>query len=351
MRVAVCLLAGVLTMVVAGAAHAESVKAQAVGQSLLQDLQQAQSLLEANRSPWQNPAGRPQAEPVALLRGELPGNGLWAAFVPVDRLVRAAYRLQRQGYIVKDAALPERREARELLPALRDAIRAERACYNPTVISIASRQVVQLDYALYNMQYHAALCLLWSTADLLGLWDRQAALIVAEEQLAAMRQRGANQAQLGERTARAMVKRTEIVARMIECALAWKPMPETVNPGIPSPLGGQVKAARHFADPTNLGGAFEPWRDQAIVGSATPVVMDTYNMRQGLMSPFRNTTCLHPCPEVYRDWQYALDDFRYGWTVYTDTAAQPWKTGSDWRRLQPWDTWPGAKGAQNAGGL
>jgi hypothetical protein len=350
-----CLLAIVLSLSI-GLAAGQTIEASAVSQSLLSDIDKAQGTLQSNQSPWQDPGARPQAEPLAVLREELPGSHIWLAFKPVDQRVRRAYWLQRQSYLEKDAAIQLRREARELLPELAAAIRAERRCYDRTVTNLAARQVAQLDNALSHMEYHAAMCILWSMADLLGLWDRQAALEVAEEHLADLCKAGSGKAELHAKIAQRMARKLDIIAQIIEMAGAWQPMPGTqgVQSIGPVTLGlvdvGGARAGRHFADHADLGQAFDPWRKNTVLdGSATPLVFDETNAAFALSFPAPQTRCLNPCPQ-YRQWQKTLGDYQYGWSVYKNSAAQQ-KPGCDWRALEPWAKWPGAKGAQNAGGL
>ncbi len=350
-----CVLAMVLSLSVRLAAG-QTVEASAVAQSLLRDIANARRLLQSNQSPWQDTAARPQPQPLAVLAQELPGNAIWVAFKPVDERVRAAYWLQRQSYLEKDAAVRQRREARELLPALAAAIRAERDRYNPTVINLAVRQVAQADNALVHLEYHAALCVLWSMADLLGLWDRQAALEVAQDHLSDLRHDGAGKSELRASVARGMDRTLETIAQMIETAIAWRPVGESlagpsIGPSDIGPAGGsRSDAERHFADHAVLGHAFDPWRHGSVVTSgATPLVYDQVNARLALSRPPQETKCLAACPR-YRDWQDKLDDHRYGWSPYMDSAARQ-KPCCDWRALQPWAAWPAAKGADNAGGL
>ena len=353
MSLRLSMLAVLLVLAVASG-WAQNVPASAVGQSLLQDLNQARAQTQANRSPWADPLGRPQPEPVALLLSELPGSRIWNAFKPVDQFAREALRAQRQGYIVKDAAIRERRSARSLLDDLSAAIRAERPSYSHRAMRTALLQVAQVDYALKHMEYYSSLCILWSMADVLGLWDRQAALEVAYAHLAELRERGAGRGQLRDHDARRMDRDLEAISQIITTALAWEPLPESIGPANSSPQDpGAVTAARHFADPADLGEAFEPWRDGAVVNPACgPMTYDETHAREAFSLLPRNTRCLTPCAQRYRDWQYALDDYRYGWVVDTHTAANPpWDVNCDWRRLEPGAAWPGAKGAQDAGGL
>jgi hypothetical protein len=293
----------VLVVVAIAAAGADTVTAQAVGQSLLEDLSHARAVLQDNRSPWEDPAARPQAEPVAVLASELPGYRIWLEFKPVDKLVREACRAQWEGYIDKDAGMTPRRDAVARLDELSAAIRAERPSYTRPPIRTAYLQVGQLDYALKHMEYNASMCLLWSMADILGLWDRQAALEVAERHLAELRRDGAGRRELAPRKAQRMIVELDAITMVIKAALDWRPLTE----GIPV---------------------------------------------ECTSGPARHTCCLSPCPERYRDWQYILDDFRYGWVVDHDTSADPpWDRDCDWRRLHPQPTWPGAGGVWNAGGL
>ncbi|MBU0610751.1 MAG: hypothetical protein KKI08_22895 [Armatimonadetes bacterium] len=345
-----CLLAFVASLSVSLAAG-QTIEASAVAQSLLLDINRAQALLESNQSPWQDPAARPQPEPLGVLADELPGSHIWGAFKPVDQAVRRAYWLQRHVPLDKDAAVKPRREARELLPQLAAAIRAERRCYNRTVISLAVRQVAQVDNALEHLEYHASLCLLWSMADLLGLWDRQAALEIAQAHLADMRQAGSGKTDLRAKTARRMADKLTVIGQIIAAAEAWQPIHECPGPTELGLINPRTAAnAHHFADPAVLGGAFGPWRDnQTKVSGATPLVYDEINAGYALSFPPRETRCLYRCPE-YRPWQKELNDYRYGWSIYKNSAAQQ-KPGCDWRNLPPRATWPGAKGAENAGGL
>jgi len=345
-----CLLAIVLSLSI-GLAAGQTIEASAVAQSLLSDIDKAQCLLQANQSPWQDPGARPQAEPLALLRGELPGSHIWLVFKPLDQRLREAYWLQRQSYLEKDAAVRPRREARELLPELAAAIRVERRCYNRTIAALAVRQVAQLDNALSHMEYHAALCILWSMADLLGLWDRQAALEVAEEHLADLCRAGSGRTELQPKIAGRMTRKLDLIAQIIAAAGAWRPRPEALAPTELGPADiARARVGHHFADHADLGSAFDPWRDNTVLdGSATPLVFNETNAAFALSFPAPETRCLNPCPR-YREWQDALGDYHYGWSVYKHSAAQQ-KPGCDWRALEPWATWPGAKGAQNAGGL
>jgi hypothetical protein len=346
----VCLPALILCLSVSLAAG-QTIEASAVAQPLLSDLSRAQGLLDANQSPWQEPGARPQAEPLAVVREALSGNRIWVAFKPVDRAVRRAYWLQQQSYLEKDAAVRQRREAQELLPALAEAIRADRDCYPRSVTNLAARQIAQVDNALKHLEYHAALCVLWSMADMLGLWDRQAALEVAQDHLADLCHSGAGKPQLPEKVARRMSRKVEVIAQIIAAALAWRPPADSIGPVELGPArAAGSRGSRHFADHADLGAAFDPWRDNwAPESGATPLVFDETSAGYALSMPARETRCLHARPQ-YHDWQRTLHDYRYGWSVYQYSSAQQ-KPGCDWRKLEPWATWPGAKGAPISGGL
>jgi hypothetical protein len=333
--------------------YAQNVPAAAVGQSLSHDLDQALTTVQAHKSPWEDPAARPQPEPLTLLLSELPGGRIWNAFRPVDNHVREAYRSQQQGYIVKDAGVVDRREACALLTPLRTAIIAERRSYPRRATATALFQLGELDNALKHMEYYSALCVLWSMADVLGLWDRQAALEIAADHLSGLRDRYQGRANISDRDSRRLTCELSAIEGIIEAAVAWQAPPD-IGPAPCNPYAtARAADVRHFANPAVLGGAFQPWRDGAQVDPAcNPMTYDETHAAEAFASPARLTRCLSPCARRYRDWQYVLEDFRYGWIVNTHTAASgPWDVNCDWRRLPPLPTWPGAQGAENAGGL
>jgi len=74
-------------------------------------------------------------------------------------------------------------------------------------------------------------------------------------------------------------------------------------------------------------------------------------MRPYAMFPAPDTRCSKPCPTDYADWQEQLGDYRYGWLPRKDTGGGHLAPGCDWRELAPYCFYPGAKGADNAGGL
>lgn len=343
----------VLLLLALGTLWAQEVERTALGQSLLGDLRAAQDCLEKGQSPWPDRTSRPQAGPVAALRASLPGNGIWEAFKPVDCAIREAYHQQRSIYLEKDAGLIERRAARTELEPLRDAIKTERRCYSNATVGTALRQLDQVDYALRHLQYHAALCVMWSMADALGLWDRQAALESAERHLGAARERGLRRQQLSSGEAKHLTQRLDTITCMIQTAVAWKPAPEAIGPSeVDLMVGSYGRNDRHFAEPYDPGGAFDSWREtRPEQTGASPWLHVQPWTRDDLERPAPETRCLAPCPRRYRDWQYTLNDYRYGWLVYTHSAAGNWKPGCDWRELQPKATWPAGRGAQNAGGL
>lgn len=340
----------VLLLASAGTAFAETAAAQGLAQSLLSDLQVAQCALDRNQSPWPERTSRPQPEPVAALAAELPGNCIWQAFRPVDLAIRQAYREQRSQYLEKDAGIIQRRTARTGLDDLREAIQQERACYGNRTISLALRQVDQVDNALRHLEYYSALCIMWSMADILGLWDRQAALESAEDHLRSARAGNLRRQQLSASRARSLKTRLATISTMIETAVNWKPAPEGLGPC--ADLASRAPDSPHWAEHYDPGGAFGPWRETTTEETgASPWLHVQPWTREALDQPAPETRCLTPCPKKYRDWQYKLGDPRYGWRVYTHTAASQWRVGCDWRDLAPRATWPGAKGIQNAGGL
>ncbi|MEN6400729.1 MAG: hypothetical protein ABFD94_02190 [Armatimonadia bacterium] len=335
-----------------GSAFAETAVAQGLAQSLLADLQAAQCALDRNQSPWPDRASRPQPEPVAALSAELPGNCIWQAFRPVDLAIRQAYRAQRSQYLEKDAGIIQRRTARTGLDPLRDAIKQERACYGNRTIGLALRQVDQVDNALRHLEYYSALCIMWSMADILGLWDRQAALESAGDHLRSARNGALRRQNLSSSHARALKSRLATISTMIETAINWQPAPEGIGPCGDLASSG-APDNHHWATHYDPGGAFGPWREphQFEETGASPWLLVQPWTRDALDQPAPETRCLAPCPKKYRDWQYKLADPRYGWLVYTHTAASQWRVDCDWRSLEPRATWPGAKGIQNAGGL
>ena len=341
----------VVTLSSLGTAFAETAAAQGLAQSLCADLQAAQCTLDRNQSPWPDRASRPQPEPIAALAAELPGNCIWQAFRPVDLAIRQAYRAQRSQYLEKDAGVIHRRTARTGLDPLREAIKQERACYSNRTVSLALRQVDQVDNALRHLEYYSALCVMWTMADMLGLWDRQAALESAEDHLRSARAGALGRKALSSGHARAVKSRLATISTMIETAINWKPAPEGIGPC--SHLASATPDSPHWATHYDPGGAFGPWREprEFRQTGASPLILVQPWTREALGRPAPETRCLVPCAKKYRDWQYKLHDLRYGWLVYTHTAASQWRVDCDWRNLEPRATWPGAKGIQNAGGL
>lgn len=347
MRVILPVLA-VVWMVLAGtAAPAQSVTAVALANSLQQDFACVQALLDNRQPPWASVQSRPQPEPINALRLELPGNCIWARFKPVEAAVREAHRQQRKVFLGKDAGLIERREARAGIQPLAAAILQEREAFEPSLIRCARQQVAQIDNAPAHDEYHAAECILWSMADRLGLWDRQAALETAAEHLGTLRARALCDKDLSADEVKGYKNQIGCLTVMVQRAITWQPTP-CCPPATP------VESVNmHFAsDPLSGGLAFGPWRDSLGRSGATQVVLNRPFFRAGMQAPAANTYDLSACPELYRDWQYTLHDFRYGWLVYNHSAANGlWRPHGDWRELAPNAFWPGAKGSQTAGGL
>ena len=69
------------------------------------------------------------------------------------------------------------------------------------------------------------------------------------------------------------------------------------------------------------------------------------------MFPAPDTRCEKDAPKQWADWQRELGDTRYGWLVNERAGGGRRTAGCDWRRAKPHCAWPGAKGAENAGGL
>lgn len=337
----------------AAAVAAESVAATGLAQSLLQDLQSAQSALDRGQTPWPEAQSRPQAEPLTALRLELPGSRLWSAFQPVDAAIREAYRQQRKMYIDEDAGLIDRRTARTALDDLTAALGEERPSYNATVVSRANRQILQIDFALSHHQYHAALCIMWAMADALGLWDRQAALESAADHLARLRAAALRRQSLPPGTVRYYKNQLGCIATIVERAVAWQPAPQSIGPSrrVTTCPDGALQSDHWAREHFEVGGAFDPWRNNSGASGATPWVLNQPIFRLGLQEPPRETRDITPCPERYRDWQHTLRDYRWGWFVYNDSAASGWRPHGDWRDLQPTPFWPGERGIDNAGGL
>lgn len=335
------------------AGHAQSVVSAGLTQSLLQDIGDAQSALAEGRSPWEDAQARPQAEPIRALSAELPGHRVWLAFKPVDAAIRDAYREQRRMWAAKDAGIIPRRKARVGLEKLSEALEAESSTYPASLNRLARAQVAQIDYALLHHEYHAALCVLWAMADALGLWDRQAALEAAADNLAAMRAAGLRRKSLPRGQAEAFGKRLKCLGGMIERAVAWSPA-NALGPAQFVPLAMPAPARnKHWAkEAFEPGGAFAVWRNDQGQAGASSWVLNQKIFRSALEDPPRNTKDLSPCPTRLRDWQHTLHEYRYGWVVYTRAAAgNHWHPHGDWRDLEPKTFWPGAGGSQTAGGL
>ena len=304
-------------------APAQSVQAVALANSLQQDFCAAQALLDKGQTPWPNAQARPQPEPINALRAELPGNCIWAAFKPVDCAARASFRQQRKMYVDKDSGLIDRRTARTGIDELSAAVLQERPAYPKELIRCARRQVLQVDDALEHSEYHAAECALWSLADRLGLWDRQAALEAAACHLAALRERAMGCKTLSPGQVRYYKNQLGCLAVMVQRAVDWKPAACDATPPNLSPC--HCPPCHPASDPCG---------------------------ESSLQAPERNTYDLWPCAVLYRDWQYALHDYNYGWLVYTHSAANGiWRPHGDWRELEPTAFWPAAKGSEVSGGL
>ncbi|MEI6499473.1 MAG: hypothetical protein WCP21_00440 [Armatimonadota bacterium] len=333
--------------------HAQSVVSAGLAQSLQQDLQEAQNALATGQSPWADARARPQAEPIRALSAELPGHRLWLAFKPVDAAIREAYRRQRMMWADKDAGIIYRRRARVGLEKLVEALEAEDADYPSSLESLAHGQIGEIDNALRHDEYHAALCILWSMADALGLWDRQAALETAADNMAALRAAGLRRKSLSRGQAEAFRKRLTCLGGMIERAVAWKPV-NVLTPGQMVPLNApDSDHNKHWAkEAFEPGGAFAVWRNDHGQSGASSWVLNQPIFRSALEDPPRNTKDLAPCLSRLRDWQYTLHEYRYGWVVYTRAASgNHWRPHGDWRDLEPKTFWPGAGGSQTAGGL
>jgi hypothetical protein len=350
----VVLVSLALPVVLWSGAQAQSVQAVSLAQSLLQDMQAAQVTLDRCGSPWENAEGRPQPEPINALRLELPGSYIWAAFKPVDAAIRESYRQQRNSYLEKDAAIIDRRMARVGLEPLREAITREEDCYPAGLVSLARRQVSQIDNALRHDEYNAAECIMWAMADALGLWDRQAALESAADHLAKLRAQGLCRKSIPTNEARNMKNRLGCVGVMIDRAVCWSPRVGTMAGELLTVRSQEEWHNPHWADEQmEVGGAFENWRENSSLDpGATPWVLRDPYYRCQMGQAALNTRDLVPCPKVYRDWQVTLHDYRWGWVEYTHSAANGlWRPHGDWRDLEPNAFWPGAKGSQTSGGL
>jgi len=351
-RISTILAAAALLGALSGG-HAQPAVSAGLKQSLLQDIGVAQQALAKGESPWVDAQARPQAEPIRALSAELPGHCLWLAFKPVDAAVREAYRLQRRMWAEKDAGIIDRRVARVALEKLSAALQTEQAEYPSAVKSRARRQLDEIDNALAHHEYHAALCVLWSMAEVLGLWDRQAALECAADSMASMRGAGLRRKSLPRGQAELYGKRLECLSGMIERATTWQPAnsyPALHVGALAVPASDRNK---HWAkEAFETGDAFAPWRDDQGQAGATSWILNQPIFRLALQDPPRNTKDLAPCPTRLRDWQYTLHDYRYGWTIFTRTASgSHWQPHGDWRDLEPDAFWPGAGGSQTAGGL
>lgn len=369
MRLILPLFAILCILLSVTSAPAESVAAAALANSLQQDFAAAQGLLDSGQSPWPSAESRPQPEPINALRLELPGNCIWAAFKPVDEAIRAAYRQQRKMYVDKDAGLIDRRGARGGIDCLSAAIRQERAAYDPGLIRCARQQVLEIDNALEHNQYYAAECTMWSLADRLGLWDRQAALESAADHLTILRAHAMGCKSLSAAEIRLYKNQLGCLGVMVERAIQWQPTgyngpacnlsPCQTIPCDTTACRGATIANKGCAKelgacPCACAGdtAYGPWRDTLGYSGATAVVLNRPFFCAGMEKPARNTYDLYPCAVLYRDWQYTLRDYRYGWLVYIDSAANGlWRPHGDWRELEPNAFWPAAKGSETGGGL
>jgi hypothetical protein len=353
-RFLVVLLSLALPVILWSDAQAQSVQSVALAQSLLQDMEAAQATLDRNRSPWESADGRPQPEPVKALRLELPGTCIWAAFKPVDAAIRESYRQQRKSYLEKDAAIIDRRMARVGLEPLQEAITQEENAYPAGLVSLARRQVSQIDNALRHDEYNAAACIMWAMADALGLWDRQAALESAADQLTRLRAQGLCRKSVPSDEAKYMKNRLGCVSVMVERAVCWQPQVGVMAGELLSERTEQERRHPHWAEEhLEVGGAFEKWRENTSIDpGATAWVLRRPYYRCEMGEASFNTRDLVPCPKAYRDWQYTLGDYRWGWLEYTRSAANGlWRPHGDWRDLEPDAFWPGAKGSQTGGGL
>lgn len=348
------LLSLALPVILWSGAQAQSVQAVALAQSLLQDVEAAQGALDRNCSPWESRDGRPQPEPINALRLELPGTCIWMAFKPVDAAIRESYRQQRNSYLEKDAAIIDRRMARVGLEPLREAITQEADCYPAGTVSLARRQVSQIDNALRHHEYNAAACILWAMAEVLGLWDRQAALESAADHMARLREQGLGRKSIPSDEARNMKNRLGCLSVMVERAVCWRPTAGVMAGDLLSERTAQERRHRHWAEEhLDPGAAFEKWRENASLDpGATAWVLRRPYYRCEMDSGYFNTRDLVPCPKADRDWQYTLRDYRWGWLEYTRSAANGlWRPHGDWRDLEPDAFWPGARGSQTSGGL
>jgi len=140
---------------------------------------------------------------------------------------------------------------------------------------------------------------------------------------------------------------------MIERAVAWKPANTPALPPSAVAVAPDCTGCTHWAEAMlEPGGAFDCWREDQGQSGATPAVFNQPLYRPALREPARNTKDLACCPTCLRDWQYTLEDYRYGWLVYTRAASGcHWNPHGDWRELEPNAFWPAAGGSQTAGGL
>jgi hypothetical protein len=352
---ACCFILPALLLCLAATA-APSPTAQNLGESILLSLSEARTALLAGQSPWAGQTPGPDPATLIALSEALPGNYMWPVFKRTEALVRSAYRAQRQGFTDKDAGLIYRRDARPLFDELARAVTWERPLLPAPVTALGTIQVAQAVNALERKEYHATLTLMWSLADLTGLWDRQAALEAGAAQLTWLKAVTARRTTLPEREAKVYEDRLSLLAALVERALLWEP--DEVN--LPETARFHVVSRQYFLLPQwtpyfLTGTGYDTWRHTVLKPGSSAYLREQPCARQAQIVPWAemppfDTRPVHPDPTSLRSWQVPFGESRYGWLVYTRHGGRT-PTGSDWRALKPYCFWPAAKGAENAGGL
>lgn len=354
-------------------------EATADGQALAPALAQAVTQLQSGTNPWAQAGAGPQAAQARALRLSLAGNDLWEAFKPVDCALRAAYRDQHRMYVDKDAGLLNRRNAWYCLDTLEGALSGE------TIGNYAHArwQLAQVRHAISRRQFQAALCALWHFAAATGLWDRQVALEAVEKHLALLQRQYEGRSSLSPGQQSAALKTVTCLRDMVQVAVLWtppveEPVPavaaageatpaETVTPEgepaclmrpVPLPewdeLNTQVPVGSYRKYVSELNPPLYKERHPFIKWSQQPCPPLIYAPLCSHCSnpdgPDKGRHAVPGCLLTLRPWQTTLGETGTGWAQ--NTRCGGWQEpGCDWQQYHPVGSWPGAKGADNAGGL
>ena len=338
---------------------------QALGQEVDQGLAALAGAPGAESATWTQAGSL--ADQVKAMREALPGGCLWEAFQPVDTLLRAAYRSQRQMFVDKDAGQLSRRDVWYALDTLTDVLHCQHGWLNQRAMGIADLQLAQVRNAANHKEYHAALCALWHFAAETGLWDRQVALTVAEKHLRGLQTKYTKHSPKPKEATQTSKELTAL-RDLVHAALVWqaredvyeKPAPEAacLAPAQPEdewlfrttlePVGSYRKWISELNPPLYKERLFFIQRCKLACPQlvSAPACVHCTNPE----GPDKGRHVKAGCVLDYRSWQYALKDMTYGWRYNTHSGGGQ-DPGCDWRQFAPPGAWPGAQGDRASGGL